>query len=317
MAPPTRPWTDLRSPSGFERCIRGTFREVYGYVALLAGDDRAESERLVAEVYRSLFRAVQDASLGEVGLAVLRRAARELWVEPRRDRLRSQAHQIAWGDGEPAPAVTLADLSAVERAVLVLRHVNLMDADRVAAELGVDAPTVRRIDSRSIVRLRGADDVSGSWIRAYYGRAVTPAPRLVDRIVRALDDPSLGALRPAAHHDRSEARVHEPGSTGLIPIVTSPREGSAGAGDIGDVPFDPALDISGGRARPISSRAAPAVSTPRRRLAPGVGVAIVAAAVVVALIFAFFWMRARGVDADAAARIDPSGDPSGAASSST
>src|SRR5690606_4287986 len=42
-----RSWTALDTPTGFERCVRATLRELYGYVALLAGRDRAAAERLV------------------------------------------------------------------------------------------------------------------------------------------------------------------------------------------------------------------------------------------------------------------------------
>jgi DNA-directed RNA polymerase specialized sigma24 family protein len=182
-----RAWTALDTPHGFERCVRSTLRELYGYVALLTGRDRREAERIVGTVYRSLFRAVGAGQADSVTLGALRSAARRTWLDAHRVELATT------DEVSRAFASTISELSALERAVLVLRHVNGMSTDRAATELGRSEREVAAVGAHAVRRLRGTDDTSGAWLRAYLGPTVTPAAGLVDRIVHQLGDPPPGA----------------------------------------------------------------------------------------------------------------------------
>lgn len=193
-----REWTGLDTAPGFERCVRATLRELYGYVALLTGRDRREAERLVTGVYRSLFRAVQAGHIEAVTLGALRSAGRRTWLEAHRDQL------AAIDEVSTAPASTIADLSMLERAVLVLRYVNGMTVDRAAVELGRSERDVSVLSAHAVRRLRGTDDTSGTWLRAYLGPSVTPSGGLVDRIVRQLGD-AASAPAVASRPDETDA----------------------------------------------------------------------------------------------------------------
>jgi DNA-directed RNA polymerase specialized sigma24 family protein len=177
-----RHWTGLDTPIGFERCARATLRELYGYVALLSGRDRAGAERLVADVYRSLFRAARAGHVDTVTLGALRSAARRAWLDEHRIEL-AMTDEVS-----RAPVTTIAELSTLERAVLVLRQVNGMSTDRAAAELGRPEREIAALDAHAVRRLRGTTDTTGAWLRAYLGPSVSPSPGLVDRIVRHLGD---------------------------------------------------------------------------------------------------------------------------------
>jgi hypothetical protein len=182
MAATPTEWTDLATPAGFERCVLGTMREVYGYVGLLVGRDRSAAEQITGDVYRSLFRVTQSGRLDSITLGALRSAARESWLDDNRIAVLAQAAEA----GSYERASTLADLSKVERAVMVFCHVNRMPVERAARELGLDENRMRAIESRAITRLRGHDDSSGRWIRAFYGDAVVPGPGLADRIIHRI-----------------------------------------------------------------------------------------------------------------------------------
>lgn len=175
-----REWSGLDTAHGFERCVRATLRELYGYVALLCGRDRREAERHVVDVYRSLFQAVRAGHVEAVTLGALRSAGRRVWVDAHLDEL------VTIDEVSRAPASAIADLSPLERAVLVFRHVNGMTVERTAAELGRDEREIAVVGAHAVRRLRGTDDTSGTWLRAYLGSTVTPAGGLVDRIVRDL-----------------------------------------------------------------------------------------------------------------------------------
>jgi DNA-directed RNA polymerase specialized sigma24 family protein len=190
--PSRREWTGLSSPAGFERCVRATVRELYGYVALLVGNDRREAERHVIEVYRSLFRAARSGQVDSVNLGALRSATRRLWLEEHRGDL------VAVEEVSTRPASTIGELSPLERAALVLLHVNGMTHERAAAEIGRGERDVRAVGAHAVRRLRGTDDTSGAWLRAYLGPGVSPAAGLVDRIVSRLGDPTPAGPRVPA-----------------------------------------------------------------------------------------------------------------------
>lgn len=216
-----REWTALDTPLGFERCVRSTLRELYGYVALLSGGDRREAELLVTDVYRSLFRAVGAGHVRTVTLGALRSAGRRAWLDVHRDEL------AAVDEVSRAPASTIAELSRLERAVLVFRHVNAMSVDRTATELGRHPRDVAVLDAHAVRRLRGTDDASGAWLRAYLGPTVTPAAGLVDRIVGRLGEhappePDRGVLAPTEPVETVSAEADPPGEHAVVPAAGDP-----------------------------------------------------------------------------------------------
>ncbi len=170
----------LETPSGFERCVRGSVRELYGYVALLTGRDRAKTEALVTDVYRSLFRAAAAGQLDAVRLSSLRSAGRRLWLD------RNDAELARPARLSPGPVRSIAELSVIERAVVVLRHVNGMSDERAGDELGRPPDEIAAVTDHAVRRLRGTTDTSGAWVRAYFDDSVAPRPGLVDRIVAEL-----------------------------------------------------------------------------------------------------------------------------------
>ena len=233
-------WSALDTATGFERCVRATLRELYGYVALLSGRDRRGAERVVSDVYRSLFRAAGAGHVTSVTLGALRSAARQAWVEEHRIEL------AVTDEVSRAPVSTIAELSALERAVLVLRHVNGMTTDRAAVELGRSEREIAALDAHAVRRLRGTDDTSGAWLRAYLGPSVSPTAGLVDRIVRHLAEPDPATAPDPTEPDPAEPDPTEPDPTDAptAPIETvAPGDGAAdgavdGAGeyvDDGDV----------------------------------------------------------------------------------
>ncbi|MGA1555779.1 MAG: sigma factor-like helix-turn-helix DNA-binding protein [Ilumatobacteraceae bacterium] len=175
-----RQWVGLASATGFERCVRESLREVYGYVALLVGRDRHEAEQRVGDLYRSLFRSVRSGHTEAVSLGMLRTAARRSWLEDHFIEIVS-VFEVAGN-----PVATIAELSAIERAAIVLRYVNEMSLEAVALELGRSERDVAAVEAHAVRRLRGTDETSGAWIRAYLGPTVTPAPGAIDRIIDRL-----------------------------------------------------------------------------------------------------------------------------------
>lgn len=204
MAPRAAAWTGLDTPTGFDRCVRATVREVYGYVALLVGRDRREAERQVTEVYRSLFRAVRAGQVDSVTLGSLRSAGRRIWLDEHRREL------VSIDEVRSEPASSIDQLSVLERAVVVFLHVNGMTAARAAGELGRTEREVVAVGRHAVRRLRGTDDTRGAWLRAYFGPSVSPSAGLVDRIVR-----DLGPRPPAEPPVMAEA----PASAEPAPIV--------------------------------------------------------------------------------------------------
>lgn len=288
-----RQWSALDTPVGFERCVRETLRELYGYVALLAGRDRAAAEALVADVYRSLFRAVGAGDVESVTLGALRSAARQAWLVARRDDL------ISTDEVSRAPAATIADLSPLERAVLVLRHVNGMSPAQAAVELGRTDREVAAVGAHAVRRLRGTDDTSGAWLRAYLGPSVTPAGGLVDRIVDRLADlpaptdaTETEATEPEAAEPDAAPEVHEPAgmATTELAVVDRPtvEVPVLAGGPAGGDPIEPLLVPL-----PPGAPPEPAERPGRPRWA-----LVVALVLLAALAAALIWLVVRGDTGD-------------------
>ncbi len=186
-----RSWADLDVPGAFERCVRGSIGELYAFAGLLCGNDRDAAERLVTGVYASLRQAVDGGLADTVSLGALRSTVRRRWVDDRRIGLLAQVDEAR---RDVRPAATLGELRELERAVLVLHHVNRMPVERIAEEVGIPGGRVEQIEASARRRLHGDAEPVRRWIRTYYGDNVHVRPDLADSI---LGHRHLGP-RPAA-----------------------------------------------------------------------------------------------------------------------
>lgn len=302
MARPTD-WPRLSDDGVFATCVRESAKEIYGYVGLLAGHDRGGAEDIVRELYTALGREVAAGRLDHVDLRRLRTAARRLWLTRERSAVMSQAS----GPPTVRPATTLADLSDVERTVIVFRSVNRMPAEAVAEALRLPPQQVTGIEQRAVRRLGG--DVSGG-LKPWFGPAARPRPGFVDDLVAhaaaltggpppaptAPREP-LPATEPVpvivpATDDRSPADASPPRVDADVPpveppLVETPREltirepASVGAVGVGDTLDDHDDHDDGGAAAP--EQAIDGDPGPRR---PGRGRLALIAAIVAAVVVA-------------------------------
>lgn len=284
-------WHDLGAQGALAACIRGSFREVYGYVGLLAGSDRGAAEGAVGALYARLAEAVDSGTVTSMSQSRLRHAARTLWLERQRLAL------LAQGDDplDESTAVFLADLSDVERAVVVLRLVDRMPLDEVASQLELAERQVGVIERRAIRRLAGdradATDVVPR-LQAHFGDAVLPRPGFREELVAPYAGPMEGPTTsdvPAVRPDHVAASPPPPDATPEPDVAdAAPSAGTASADDDQAAPtVVPA----------VVPPAAPEPEPPRSRrrvliVAGGVVVLVLAAALV--------WGLGRGDDEDAA-----------------
>ncbi len=203
MAVTERNWSDLGSPAAFDRCVRASISELYGFAGILCGDDRDAAERLVTGVYASLRRAVDGGLTDSVSLSALRSAVRRRWIDDRRLGLLAQVDEAR---RDMRPAATISELREVERAVLVLQHVNRMPVDRIAEELGMPERRVEQIEASARERLHGDGEANRRWIRQYYGDAVYVGDDLVGSVL-GTDAAEHAPVVPVAS---AEARSAEP-----------------------------------------------------------------------------------------------------------
>lgn len=197
MAANTTEWEDLAAPGRFAACVRESYAEVYGYVALLAGHDRAAAEDLVRSLYTALEREVRAGKLETMSLGRLRTGARRLWVQ----RHAAQAAAAAPGVADAPHVPTIADLSDAERAVAVFRYVNRMPSTAVADELGLDVRMVDALDARALRRLGAAG--GSTRLREFWGDAVLPRDGFVDEL--APPEPEPEPEPPADDHTADDA----------------------------------------------------------------------------------------------------------------
>lgn len=183
MAANATEWQDLAAPGRFASCVRESYAEVYGYVALLAGHDRGAAEDLVRALYTALEREVRAGKVESMSLGRLRTGARRLWVQ----RHAAQAVAAAPGVADAPRVSTVADLSDAERAVAVFRYVNRMPATAVADELGLDVRMVDALDARALRRLGAAG--GSTRLREFWGDTVVPRDGIVDELAPPEPEP--------------------------------------------------------------------------------------------------------------------------------
>ena len=218
-----RNWADLDVPGSFERCVRGSIGELYGFAGLLCGNDRDAAERLVTGVYASLRRAVDGGLTDAVSLGALRSAVRRRWVEDRRIGLLAQIDEAR---RDRRPAATLAELRELERAVLVLHHVNRMPVDRIArgarhprrarrADRGQRPPAPAR-------RRRTGAALDPPVLRRQRARAARPR-RLDPRAPAARPRPVAAAPRNRSRRPHRPQPTRRPSSI-VMPLPTRARQ---------------------------------------------------------------------------------------------
>jgi RNA polymerase sigma-70 factor (ECF subfamily) len=143
--------TDLRL--FYER----TFDEVHRYARRLAGADRQGAEDLVRDAYVALVRAVRSRSIDAPTVAWLITAVRNRFIDRvRRERVSanraSPAPAVDADDGPAVPA--LVRLQPLERAVLVLHHIERFSVAEVAEVIGMSTLATESLLARARSAMR-------------------------------------------------------------------------------------------------------------------------------------------------------------------
>ena len=152
---------------GFDAYVHARGRAWERYAFALTGD-AGHAQDLVQTVLVKMYRAWPRVTAAENPDAYVRRMMTRSYLD---DRRRRRWSEIAMADPpeigsspDPAAAVLaiqdlrhgLSALTPAQRAVLVLRHVEDLDDDEIAAVLGSSVTTVRTHASRGRDRFRAA-----------------------------------------------------------------------------------------------------------------------------------------------------------------
>ena len=152
----------------FEEFAIARTPHLYRTAWLLAGD-RHHAEDLVQEALAKMFRAWRGLSRIENPAAYAQTVLTRTFISQRRRRSWSERPTSALPDtadrpGDPALRLSLqqalAELTPLDRAVLVLRFFEDRSVEQVALDLGKNAGAIRTRTSRALERLRavlGAD----------------------------------------------------------------------------------------------------------------------------------------------------------------
>jgi RNA polymerase sigma-70 factor (ECF subfamily) len=140
------------SPDAFAAFYDKSFAEVYRYLSSAVFGDRALAEDLTQETFTSVVVAIRDDRAGSLTMAWLIGVARHKLIDHYRSTAREQRRlALAWSGGagnqddqlddfdsiDPARVVTmLRDLSPNHRLVLVLKYLDDLSVDQIAAEIG-------------------------------------------------------------------------------------------------------------------------------------------------------------------------------------
>jgi RNA polymerase sigma-70 factor (ECF subfamily) len=140
----------------------GTLDDVYRYALRLTGGDAARSADLTQESYAALLRHVDRHPDEPVALPWLITCCRHRHLDTIRGRRRREHHQIrSWQrpvieveEGHDDVIAALARLRPIERAVLVLRHVDGFSIAETAEAVGKSIAATDSLLRRSRERLR-------------------------------------------------------------------------------------------------------------------------------------------------------------------
>ena len=108
---------------------------------------------------------MRSGSLHTITLTRLRAAARRLWLERRRSALAASSPPV-----DLSPVNTLAELSDLERTVIVLRLVNHMPIERVAEALDLTGGWVADVERRAIREIPRGVPARGQLVRINLGK---------------------------------------------------------------------------------------------------------------------------------------------------
>lgn len=152
-----RPTTD-----DFEEFARARTPHLYRTAWLLAGD-RHHAEDLVQETLAKMFRAWRGLHRIDNPSAYAQTVLARTFISQRRRRSWTEQPTAALPDradrqGDPALRLSLqnalAELSPLDRAVLVLRFFEDRSVEQVALDLGKNAGAIKARTSRALERLR-------------------------------------------------------------------------------------------------------------------------------------------------------------------
>jgi RNA polymerase sigma-70 factor, ECF subfamily len=138
-----------------------TSGEVYRYASRLVGGDRARAEDLVQETYLTLVRQVRGGRTEpvDIGWAIttcrsrfLDQIRRARSFERTRRRMFERQHEAPDAPSEATEA--LGRLSGMQRAVLVMRHVDGMSVGEVADTIGRSVHATESLLARAKQSLR-------------------------------------------------------------------------------------------------------------------------------------------------------------------
>ena len=140
------------SPDSFAAFYDKSFAEVYRYLSAAVFGDRALAEDLTQETFASLITAVRDGRAETQSMPWLMGVARHKLIDHYRSSAREQRRaELAWSEGadhedgqlcelenvDPALVVELLKgLSPPHRLVLVLKYLDELSVEQIAAEMG-------------------------------------------------------------------------------------------------------------------------------------------------------------------------------------
>jgi len=152
--------TDAEVLDFYER----TSGEVYRYASRLVGGDRARAEDLLQDTYLTLVRQVRSGRTERVDIGWAITTCRSRFLDQLRrnataDRAGTRSFDrepptLAPGDEPLGATQALARLSDVQRAVLVLRYIDDLPVNEVAASIGRSVHATESLLARARTALR-------------------------------------------------------------------------------------------------------------------------------------------------------------------
>ena len=152
----------VMSPDAFREFYRGAVPDVYGYLLRLCAGDRAHAEDLTQDVFLALVEELRKGRIERADIRWLITVARSRFV----DRFRREQRRLSKLDLiRPQPPIDeeptdsdvlacLAELQPLHRAVLVMRYVDGLAIDEIAAAVGRGVTATNSLVARARAELR-------------------------------------------------------------------------------------------------------------------------------------------------------------------
>jgi RNA polymerase sigma-70 factor (ECF subfamily) len=150
------------SPDAFREFYRGVVPDVYGYLLRLCAGDRAHAEDLTQDVFLALVEELRKGRTERADVRWLLTVGRSRFLDiARREQRRLSKLELirrdAWIDDEPTESdvlACLAELQPLHRAVLVMRYVDGLAVDDIAAVVGRGTTATNSLLARARAELR-------------------------------------------------------------------------------------------------------------------------------------------------------------------